>query len=133
MNRIGSHRRRRRGVAAVLVLVVLLAVDPSRWGNGRASCPPASTGAPPPAATAGLLAGRIGCREGRGPAGRLSEIRRRNLASRRRLARRADSGLVVIRVEPVGEGADRRRVLVEAKFPDDPFHGVVCRKEVVVE
>jgi len=44
-----------------------------------------------------------------------------------------DGAVVRIGVEPVADHADRRRVRVEADFPDDPRHRCRCKKEIVVE
>ncbi len=40
---------------------------------------------------------------------------------------------VRIRVEPVADRPERRRVRVEADFPDDPLDRCRCKKEIVVE
>jgi Tfp pilus assembly protein PilX len=42
-----------------------------------------------------------------------------------------DRGLVVIRVESVRDEPNRRRIQVEARFPDDPVRGVLQRKDAI--
>ena len=44
-----------------------------------------------------------------------------------------DGAVVRIHLEPIADQADRRRVRVEADFPDDPRHRCRCKKEIVVE
>ncbi len=44
-----------------------------------------------------------------------------------------DGAVVRIHIEPVADHVDRRRVQVEADFPDDPRHRCRCKKMIVVE
>ena len=45
----------------------------------------------------------------------------------------SQGGAVTIRVTPVTEPREARRIQVEARFPDTPVRRAVCQREAVVE